>query len=147
MYSFAGQCIQVNWHYRYQSFSLSGFHLCDDSFMENDSTKQLYVIRNHIPKQHFAFHFNFRTYHSFASLFDGSERFRKDIIQSLSFEKPFFEFLRFRFYLIIRKCIKLSRIIVYLFDQWSKLIELLLIIIPSYQANNFSKHLFLKLVK
>lgn len=144
MHSFAKQCIQIYRHDSYQCFSFSGFHFRDCSVMKDDSSKQLNIIRYHIPSQHLTFHFNLWTDHSFTGLFHSSKCFRQKSIQSFSLSESLFEFLSLSFDLSIRKRIVSCRKYIYLFYYRLKLVELFLIIISSYPADNFCKHCFLK---
>lgn len=147
MHAFARQCIQIDRCDSDQGLSFSCLHLGDDSFMENDASEELDIIRDHIPDQFLSFDLDFGADHPLARLLDCSERFREDIVQGLALCEPVLEFLGLRLDLIVGQRIEFSREFVYLFHDRPKLVELFLVVVSGYQIDDLSKHCFFEIAK
>ena len=88
MHTFSGQGIQVGRQGRCQRFALTGFHLGNFAFMQNDSADQLDIKMSHIQRSHGGFPYS-------------GKRFRQDIIKGFPLIDALFEHRRLRFELII----------------------------------------------
>lgn len=119
MNSFSRQCIQIRRQCCNKSFSLSRSHFCNICFMQNNSSQQLHIIRDHVPGHRMSFNFFGRATQSFTRLFYRRKRFYQKIISRCSCKNSFFKFCCFSFYLFIRKRFSFCIQRIDLFDKWS----------------------------
>ena len=50
VYAVSGQCVEEYRECSHQCFTFTGCHFRNLTFMQNDTTKELYIVVNHVPQ-------------------------------------------------------------------------------------------------
>ena len=91
----ACQRVQIQRHDGDERLTFTSRHFGDVVLMQRDSTDELHVERNHVPRQNMACDFHLRAHQTAAGVFHDGVCLTEEIIRRLAFFQTLFEFRRF----------------------------------------------------